>query len=50
MLNQEIDGKLVGQIEVVLQWTEAYNESLFSYVNNIHTMEGGTHLTGLKQP
>lgn len=41
-------GKLQGQIEVVLQWTEAYNESLFSYVNNIHTFEGGTHLTGLK--
>ena len=44
----EQEGKLVGQIEVVLQWTEAYNESLFSYVNNIHTYEGGTHLTGLK--
>ena len=40
--------KIIGQIEVVLQWTEAYNESLFSYVNNINTMEGGTHLTGLK--
>ncbi|SME91258.1 DNA topoisomerase (ATP-hydrolyzing) subunit B [Pseudobacteriovorax antillogorgiicola] len=46
--SQEEDGRLVGQIEVVLQWTEAYNESLFSYVNNIHTVEGGTHLTGLK--
>lgn len=46
--NQEVEGKLVGQIEVVLQWTEAYNESLFSYVNNINTFEGGTHLTGLK--
>lgn len=36
------------QIEVVLQWTDAYNESLFSYVNNINTVEGGSHLTGLK--
>ncbi len=47
-VDQELNGKLMGQIEVVLQWTEAYNESLFSYVNNINTMEGGTHLTGLK--
>lgn len=45
---QEQDGRLVGQVEVVLQWTDAYSESLFSYVNNISTMEGGTHLTGLK--
>jgi DNA gyrase subunit B len=41
-------GTLQGQVEVVLQWTDAYNESLFSFVNNISTMEGGTHLTGLK--
>lgn len=36
------------QMEVVLQWTDAYNESIFSYVNNINTVEGGSHLTGLK--
>ncbi len=41
-------GAVVGQVEVVLQWTDAYNESLFSFVNNINTVEGGTHLTGLK--
>lgn len=41
-------GGIQGQVEVVLQWTDAYNESIFSFVNNIHTMEGGTHLTGLK--
>lgn len=47
--SDQYDGeRMIGQIEVVLQWTEAYNESLFSYVNNINTMEGGTHLTGLK--
>jgi len=40
--------RLIAQIEVVLHWTDAYTESLFSYVNNINTMEGGTHLTGLK--
>ncbi len=40
--------QLLGQVEVVLQWTDAYNESIFSFVNNINTVEGGTHLTGLK--
>src|SRR5258708_2880740 len=35
-------------IEVALQWTDAIHETLFSYANNIHTMEGGTHLSGLK--
>lgn len=42
------NSQLLGQVEVVLQWTDAYNESLFSFVNNINTIEGGTHLTGLK--
>ncbi|RZA17411.1 MAG: DNA topoisomerase (ATP-hydrolyzing) subunit B, partial [Proteobacteria bacterium] len=41
-------GAIQGQVEVVLQWTDAYNESIFSFVNNIHTADGGTHLTGLK--
>ncbi len=40
--------KIKAQIECVLQWTDSYNESFFSYVNNIHTLEGGTHLTGLR--
>ncbi|MGO9266188.1 MAG: DNA topoisomerase (ATP-hydrolyzing) subunit B [Candidatus Binataceae bacterium] len=35
-------------IEVALQWTDALHETLFSYANNIHTVEGGTHLSGLK--
>jgi DNA gyrase subunit B len=40
--------KLLAQVECVLQWTDAYSESLFSYVNNINTMEGGTHMTGMR--
>ncbi|HZP46718.1 MAG TPA: DNA topoisomerase (ATP-hydrolyzing) subunit B [Candidatus Binataceae bacterium] len=36
------------EIEVALQWTDAFHETLFSYANNIHTVEGGTHLSGLK--
>ena len=35
-------------IEVALQWTDAVHETLFAYANNIHTAEGGTHLSGLK--
>jgi DNA gyrase subunit B len=35
-------------VEVALQWTDAIHEVIFSYANNIHTVEGGTHLSGLK--
>lgn len=36
------------QLECALQWTDSYQENLYSYVNNINTVEGGTHLTALK--
>lgn len=36
------------QIEVAIQYTEVYVENLFSYVNNIHTIDGGTHEAGFK--
>jgi DNA gyrase subunit B len=38
-----------GALEVALQWTTAYSESVYSFANNINTHEGGTHLTGLRQ-
>jgi len=34
--------------EIALQYNEGYNENVYSYVNNIHTIEGGTHLSGFK--
>lgn len=40
--------KIQAQMECSLVWTDAYNESFYSYVNNIHTNEGGTHVTGLR--
>jgi DNA gyrase subunit B len=35
-------------IELSFQYNDGYNENVFSFVNNINTHEGGTHLTGLK--
>ncbi len=35
-------------IEVAIQYNDSYNETIFSYANNIHTEEGGTHLDGFK--
>src|SRR6478735_5553790 len=35
-------------IELAMQYNDGYNDSVFSFVNNINTHEGGTHLTGFK--
>ena len=37
-----------GQVELAMQWNSSYQESVFSFANNINTTEGGTHLSGFK--
>jgi DNA gyrase subunit B len=41
-------GEIPVQIEIALQFNESYNESIFSFANNINTVEGGTHLIGFR--
>ena len=41
------NGRIV-EVEVSLQYNEQYSENVFSYVNNINTHEGGTHLVGFR--
>jgi len=44
-----VEGEKEGTpVEVAFQYTNAYSENIFSYVNNINTHEGGTHLVGFK--
>ena len=37
-----------GDVEVAMQWNNSYQESVFSFANNINTHEGGSHLSGFK--
>ncbi len=36
-------------IEIAIQYTTAYSENIYSFVNNINTIEGGTHLEGFRR-
>jgi DNA gyrase subunit B len=36
------------KLEVAMQYSDSYAENIYSFVNNINTIEGGTHLTGFK--
>ena len=41
-------GKEGLEVEMALQWNTSYSETIFSFANNINTIEGGTHVSGLK--
>ena len=43
----EKDGEF--PVEIALQYTSSYSENIYSFVNNINTIEGGTHLEGFKR-
>ena len=43
---EEYDGDTV--CEVAIQYNESYNEVIYSYANNVNTIDGGTHVEGLK--
>ncbi len=36
------------EVELAIQYTDGYSENVFTFANNIHTMEGGTHLSGFR--
>jgi DNA gyrase subunit B len=44
-LHKEKDGV---DVEISMQYTDAYAENIYSFVNNINTVEGGTHLSGFR--
>ena len=44
-MDKMVDGM---NIEVAMQYTDSYNESILSFANNINTHHGGTHLTGFR--
>src|SRR3712207_4618945 len=37
-----------GQVEIAMQWNSSYQESVFSFANNINTHEGGSHMSGFR--
>jgi DNA gyrase subunit B len=47
VVHVEKDMEAIG-IEAAIQYTDAYTESVYSFANTINTIDGGTHLTGLR--
>ena len=43
-----IEGEKDDYVEVAMQYNEGYTDNIYSFANNIHTYEGGTHESGFK--
>ncbi len=41
--------KFGSPVEIAMTYNDSYNENIFSYVNNINTIEGGTHVAGFRR-
>ena len=48
VIHFEVAKKNNMEVEVAMQYTDAYNELVLTYANNINTIEGGTHLAGFR--
>ncbi len=46
---ETVDEKTNVSVEVAMQYNESFSENIFSYVNNINTIEGGTHVSGFRR-
>jgi DNA gyrase subunit B len=42
------DSETEGAVEIAMQWNSSYQESVFSFANNINTHEGGSHMSGFR--
>src|SRR5207249_665879 len=45
---EQENGSGLGTVEVAMQWNSSYQDSVYTFANNINTHEGGSHLTGFK--